>query len=372
MPPRRDPRSGGWFFRKVIRMPDGRKVRIFGVPQSFGRPNTKVGTQEAERLEIHRVLTSGVVKPTPPPTKAVPRLKDFSETFLQVSRLHNKPSSVASKEGILCQQLLPAFGELPLDEITYAKIEDFKLAKVGEGLTKKTVNNYLAVLRRLLVIARKRGHITVVPELEWLKALKPTFDFFNFEEARRLIEAADPAWRSMLVVALRTGMRQSELVGLRWEDVDLKAGRLLVRQAIVRGHVGPPKNGRPREIPLSDDALSALKAERHLRGPLVFCEPDGRHFTHTALKWPIWRACKRAGLRLVQWHVLRHTFASHLAMRGAPFKVIQELMGHATVQMTMRYAHLCPEVARDHVKLLDAKSERRGSGVAAAGENGSK
>ena len=80
------------------------------------------------------------------------------------------------------------------------------------------------------------------------------------------------------------------------------------------------------------------------------------------------RACKRAGLGLAQWHVLRHSFASHLAMRGAPRKVVQELMGHGTIQMTMRYAHLYPEVAREHVMLLDSPSVSRGSGVAAEAE----
>ena len=129
-----------------------------------------------------------------------------------------------------------------------------------------------------------------------------------------------------------------------------------------------PKNGKPREVPLSEQALKALKRHRHLRGPLVFCELDGRALTHTAVKWPLWRACKKAGLRLVQWHVLRHTFASHLAMRGAPLKVVQELMGHATIQMTMRYAHLYPEVARQHVMLLDAPSPPRGSILAVGAE----
>ena len=73
--------------------------------------------------------------------------------------------------------------------------------------------------------------------------------------------------------------------------------------------------------------------------------------------------CRLAGLRQVSWHVLRHTFASHLAMRGAPLKAIQDLLGHATIQMTMRYAHLAPEVARDAVRLLDA-NDARGKTVA--------
>jgi site-specific recombinase XerD len=73
--------------------------------------------------------------------------------------------------------------------------------------------------------------------------------------------------------------------------------------------------------------------------------------------------CRKAGLLEIGWHTLRHTFASHLAMRGAPLKAIQELLGHATIQMTMRYAHLAPEISREPVRLLDA-NEAGGKTVA--------
>jgi site-specific recombinase XerD len=90
-----------------------------------------------------------------------------------------------------------------------------------------------------------------------------------------------------------------------------------------------------------------------MRGPLVFCTAEGRMFNKNECKHPLWRACKRAGLREIGWHCLRHTFASHLVMRGAAMKVVQELLGHATIEMTNRYSHLSPEVPRHAVKLLD-------------------
>ncbi len=160
-------------------------------------------------------------------------------------------------------------------------------------------------------------------------------------------------FRPAMLLALRTGLRQGELFGLRWEDVDLVAGRLMVNQAISRGVIGTPKSGRSREVPLSEQAVAALKKERHLRGPFVFCDADGHPLRQALIKTPLWRACRRAGLRRVQWHVLRHTFASHLAMRGVPLKAVQELLGHSTMDMTMRYAHLSPSVRRDAVQCLD-------------------
>ena len=86
--------------------------------------------------------------------------------------------------------------------------------------------------------------------------------------------------------------------------------------------------------------VDALKSHRHLQGELVFCQVDGSPYNQSMARWPLRRFCKRAGLRSVQWHVLRHTAASHWVMRGASLKAVQDLLGHSTIQMTMRYAHL--------------------------------
>jgi Site-specific recombinase XerD len=283
---------------------------------------------------------------------------DFSRVFLELSAIDNKPSSVESKEAILRTHLLPFFGSRRLDEVTYPAIQDFKMKTVADGLSKKSVNNYLTVLRRMLVVAKKRGLIGAVPEIEWLKVPRPEFDFLGFDEADKLVASGRGEWSTMIFVAIRTGMRQGELLGLRWQDVDLAAGRLMVRQSVVRGVVVTPKSGKPREIALGDGVLAALRSHRHLRGELVFCDSAGHQLTKGECKHPLWSACKRAGLRRIGWHVLRHTFASHLAMRGVPVKTIQELMGHSTMAMTLRYAHLSPEVGREAVKLLDSPGTR--------------
>lgn len=350
-------RDGRWFFRTWVRMPDGSKRRVFGTPRELGLPNTKIACKEAEQQKIRRIL-DGIVD-APPPVRAKPStaktLNAFESTYLEHSTAKNESSSVDSKKQILRDHIKPTLGEMPLDQISYAVIEDLKHALLGKPLKAKTVNNVLTVLRRLLVLAKKRGEIVTVPEIEWLPVDDAKFDFFTFDEAPRLRDAAagDGEWRAMILLGLQAGLRQSELLGMHWDDVDTVAGRIVIRRARVRGKMKGPKNGKPREIPMSDGVRAALKGQKHLRGDFVFCDLDGKPLTKGACKHPLWRACKRAGLRRVGWHVLRHTFASHLAMRGVPLKVIQELMGHHDIKMTMRYAHLAPEIARDAVKLLD-------------------
>jgi integrase len=158
----------------------------------------------------------------------------------------------------------------------------------------------------------------------------------------------------MILVALRTGLRRGELLGLRWEDVDLVRGKIQVQHSYVRGVFGTPKSGKPREVALSDEARRALAAHRHTRGERVFCDAAGRPFTQGVMASQLDRMCRLAKLRPVGWHVMRHSFASHLVMRGVAIRTVQELMGHASIVITQRYAHLMPDIVRDAVKLLDA------------------
>jgi integrase len=277
----------------------------------------------------------------------------MQNALLEETTVHNKPSELETKRMILRVHLAPAFGNTALDEISMVKLEEYKASKLRDGLSPKTINNHLTVLRKLLATAQEWGKLATLPRVRWLKVAEPEFRFLGFDEADRLAASAAPEWRAMVVVALRTGLRLGELLALRWIDVDLKGGRIIVRQSRTRETTTSPKSGRKREVPLSDEAAEALRGHRHLRGDLVFCRETGEHFTKGETKWPLWGACKRAGLERMGWHVLRHTFASHLAMRGATLRAIQELLGHAKIEMTLRYAHLAPEALREAVRLLD-------------------
>lgn len=359
-----------WMVDFVFKRPDGTTVRI----RERSSVNTKEGAKEYERLRREVLLN-----PPPPPVKAAPTLNEFAETFMVYSRNNNKPSSVVAKEGILEVHLKPAFGDTPLNEISLEKIEAYKAAKIagtgpigGEAvaaytartgaapaarpLSAKSVNNHLLVLKKMFSLAVEMGKLDKFPKVKQLKLPPSEFEFLTFEETPRFLAVVPREDYALALFALRSGLRLGEILELKWEDLDLVTGRVRVRRSIWRGEVTTPKSGRPREVPLSKETIAVLQSHRHLRGPYVFCYDNGDALTHDSpqVKKLAERACKKAGLakRLV-FHDLRHTFASHLVMRGVPIKVVQELLGHADIQTTLRYAHLSPDMKNDAVNVLD-------------------
>jgi integrase len=131
---------------------------------------------------------------------------------------------------------------------------------------------------------------------------------------------------------------RGELIALQWDALDLVAGRLVVKRNVWRGHFGPPRVAARARCPQR-------------------CDARGAYLKNDTCRNAILRASKRAGLRPpIGWHTLRHTFASHLVARGVPLKAVQELLGHATIEMTMRYAHLSPDVKKDAMRVLKGHS----------------
>jgi len=341
-----------WIVDVKYRYPDGSVKAV----RQTSPVQTKRGAQQYER-QLREALQNGTHRKE---GKEALTLDQFQEKFLTHAKTNNKYSTLKSKIDILRKHLLPAFGKRHLERIGPYQIEAYKAKKLDEGLNPKTINNTLAVLRKLLVLAAEWGELPSVPKIAWMNVPKPEFDFLSFEEAERLVAAAEPDWKTMILLALHTGLRLGELVALQWDSVDLRTQRLVVKRNVYRGRSGTPKGGCSREIPLSDTARRALKDHRHLKGPSVFCTSDGAMLNaYNRCQNAIARQCRRAGLRPVGWHTLRHSFASHLVMRGVPLKVVQELMGHTTVEMTMRYSHLSPHVSAEAVKVLDIPGGHR-------------
>jgi len=371
-----------WWVDVKYQHPDGRVERI----RKASPLNTRRGAEEYERQVRHALLTGtfGKEKEQAKEEEAPLTLAKFVQRFLTYSENNNKHSTVVGKQQILRDHVLPFFGEMKLEAIGPAEIEDFKAAmkkkprrlsghsdapskralrrrkvRAPKLLSLKTINNALAVLSKLINLAKEQGVLAHTPDVKLFKVKKPDYDFLTFDEVDQLIEAAEPQDMALLTTAPKTGLRQGELIGLQWPDIDLVRAKLHVKRTIWRGVEGTPKSGSTRTVDLPESVVEALKAHRHLRGPFVFCQENGEHLTPGMMDHLLITTLKRAGITrekgTIGWHDLRHTYGSHLAMEGVPLKVIQELMGHATLEMTMRYAHLSPNVKHEAVKALDRR-----------------
>lgn len=327
--------------------------------------NTRSGAQEYEAA-IRQRLARGEAVATRREALSAPNLFAHAATkwFDTYARANVKHSTATFYQKTLQNHLLPHFGTRRLESLTSFDVETFKTAKLKDGLAPASINSMLVVLKCMLNRAHEWGWLKRAPRTKSLKVPPQRFDFLTDEEAMRLLAASrGTKYHGMILAALRTGMRRSELLGLRWEDVDLERRIITVRRAIVLGRESSPKSNRERRIPITDDLAKELAANER-RWELVFAGANGEPRSPHTSRHALHAACKKARLRRVGWHVLRHTFASQLAMKGAPLPAIQSLLGHASIQMTMRYSHITPATLREAIDLLrgntDARSQSNG------------
>ncbi len=255
------------------------------------------------------------------------------------------------KDERILDHLKSAFGqETALADITASRISEYKAqrlaTKLGKPeaartLTAAAVNRPLALLRHILRIAHEEWEVLpAVPRIKLEKEPQGRLRWLTEAEITKLLDACGKSRNKELVpavvLAINAGLRRGELLGLNWDHVDLSRG--VIRLELT-------KSGKRREVPLNGDSYRAL----------VNLEPEatGRVFSTKSLRKAYENAVEAAGLDDVNFHTLRHTFASWAVMRGVSLKELQELLGHATLAMTMRYAHLAPERLRSAVTRLE-------------------
>lgn len=288
------------------------------------------------------------------------------ETYVKTN---NKPSEQKTKQVVLRVHLLPWFGKKKLSAINAEQIERYKASRLLRYLSAKTINNHLTILRTCLSSAVEWGQLKNLPKVSLLNTIPPDRDFLTVEEGVRLVNATDdPMWNTMILLALRTGMRFGEMCGLEWVNVNMELEVITVRRSIVDGVVSSPKNHQQRFVPFPRSVAEALR-RLPKRGELVFSRVDGQPLSHRIAERAIHRACAAAGLRRVGWHTLRHSCASQLGMLRGSLLEAQRLLGHSTLEMTERYTHIVPALLHQAVSDLD-DAALKSSVVWAAGGQG--
>lgn len=289
--------------------------------------------------------------------------KKFAWTWFETYvKNNNKASTISNKKYILKNQLIPFFGKTPLNQITIGLVEKFKAEK-RKKKSQKTINNYLEVLRTCLNCAQEWYDLEKVPKIKKSKSPPVSFDFLTQRECEWLSSKLEDVWKDIFVVATKTGLRMGELRGLRWQDINWNNRTLTVNHSWCNYGKGlvSPKSNKTRNVPLVSEVYNLLFQRKEKTGFIFLDEFEGM-FNDSRFNRELEKACKKAELRRITCHKLRHTFASHLAMAGAPIPSIQQLMGHADIQTTMRYAHLSPSSLKNVIDLLDSKEQSQNFG----------
>jgi integrase len=283
--------------------------------------------------------------------------EDYVTVQVRLGRM--KESSAESCRSRLRLHVVPFFGETRLDAITLPHVREFMKALLAKKLSPKTVLNVMVVLKEMLKHAVQWGYLDANPAqyAERPRGEEQEMQILTPPEIRRLLDAADEPVRTLILCAVLTGMRRGELLGLRWEDIDLESHRIFVRRALWRGKFVTPKSRRSRRtIDMAPTLRAALvRLPSRFQGGLVFCNEDGTPLDPDNFAHRDWaRALRRAELRRIRFHDLRHTYASLLIAQGAHPKYIQAQLGHASIQTTLdRYGHLMPDAHTAEAQKLD-------------------
>jgi integrase len=322
---------------------DGRRVR-----KSFGRQK-KVAELYLKNVEV-KMAKGEELNPKYNPIS----VSDFMTKYLQYSKDNKSQATYRTDRSRIqrFQQFIQHKGIQKLEGITSIVVEEFK-SLVLQNSSATTFNHYLVLIKGMLNKAVAWKHIRENP-LKDFRKLKVTnarqVRFFTSEEVSAILDKTDPFMKKVIKILLYTGMRRSELVYLTWDDIDFRNKLITVQSKPEEGF--HPKSHRPRSIPIHPH-LEQLLLDVPQRGRYVFDNGKDRpvyckdYYTKRFEK-----ILKAADVKNANLHTLRHTFASNLVMNGVDLRTVQELLGHSTIRVTERYAHLSPDHRTRAVSVL--------------------
>lgn len=344
-------RGPRWYAK--YRLLDGRQVQKALGPgwAERGRPPAGYFTKRTAEDWLRVTLDQARAGTPPGMVRTGATFRDAAEEWLRHVEQERgcKASTLADYRSVVNAHLAPAFGEVPLEQVTTEMIDRWLAGKLNNGdLSRRSLQKLVVLLNGIFRRARCVWKLPANPvsEVERFQIPKQaSIDFYSPEEVRALMRAASSEQDGALyLTAALSGLRMGELLALRWRDVDFPAQSLRVTASYTVGKLGTPKSGLGRVVPLVDDvarALARLGERESWTGPddLVFAGDSGDHLDGSALRRRFKRARDAAALRPLRFHDLRHTFGI-VAIRTADPREVQEWLGHAdfsTTQIYMRY-----------------------------------
>jgi integrase len=360
----RPDRKGGktWCVNFVVIYPDGERVRV---RSALPNVRTKAEAQrEAARLQAesqNAADASSSPQPAPPsqPTSGE-TVTTFADRWLAYVRIHYKPSTLNLYMVVVEQYIKPHLGDRAMSDLTPALLDGWKATIHRPDLSGVWLNQVVGILSSMCARAVKWRVLPANPcaALEKFPTKPPELEWYTTEETGVWLATClrvAPHVHPLCLLGFRTGLRIGELCALRWSAVDFRARRLEVRASVTLGLVGEdreyvetePKSNRRRLVDVPPDALAMLAELPRGAGEYVFTQPEnGRPWIRSALMRTWNRVCGASGLKRIGIHGMRHSYASQLASAGVPLNYIQHQLGHSTIRLTERYAHLAPEGKR--------------------------
>jgi integrase len=344
-------RARGPVWYAKYRLPDGRQVqkKIGPAWTGRGRPAAGYVTKRLAEDWLRGVIDEARRGTLPGMVRTGATFADAAAEWIRYvehDRMR-KPSTVSAYRSLLRSQILPVFGELSIESITPAMIERWI---VSVDRTPATRVKALAMVGGIFKRARKVWGLKANPvddvEKPPLRS-SGNIEVFSPEEVWALVRAAAGEQdAAIFLTAAFTGLRRGELLALRWRDVDLAGSVIRVRASYHEGVLSTPKSGKVRSVPMAPDVAAALarlgdRGEAVGDDDLVFFGEAGGYVDGSALRRRYDAAIKRAGVRTLRFHDLRHTFGTRMIAK-ADIRRVQEWMGHADVQTTMKYLHYVP------------------------------
>lgn len=306
----------------------------------------------------------------------------LADQWLETIRPSIRESTWNRYEGLLRLHAVPELGKLPVVKIGPAELSELYARKVASGLSPMSVRHLHAVLHSLFRDAARWGktYRNVAALVSPPKASRIEMKALSKEQANTLLEAAESdRLQAMYYLAITTGMRQGELLALRWRDVDADSGSLHIRSSLQRLPHGlafaEPKSAKSRrQVMLTEGALAALRRHRIRQNEerlwmgaawedhdLVFANEIGKPLdAGNVLRRSFWPLLKAAGLPRIRFHDLRHTAATLLLSQGIHVKIVSEMLGHSQISITLDlYSHVTPTMQREAAAAMDALISRR-------------
>jgi len=358
-------RGPAWYAK--YRLPDGRQVQKKLGPAwtERGRPRDGFFTKRTAEAWLADTLAQARSGELSGMLRTGATFEDAAAEYLRYVEVVRKiqPSTMADYRQVIDRYLVPRFGPMPIEAITADDVDAYKEDLLGEGrLSNRTILRHLTVLHGVFRRARRVWGLKDNPASADLVERPPVrysgaFEMLRPDQVTELSTLAErPQDGALYLTAAFTGLRQGELLGLRWRDIDWALQRIQVRNNYTYRHEKAPKSGRVRSAPMVDEvvvALDALSRRPHFTAPgdLVFCSDIGEYLNSWSLRRRFYADLERAGLPRIHFHDLRHCFAS-IAVKKLPLSTVQGYLGHAHISTTMRYVHHAP--AAEDVALLSA------------------